>query len=68
MQTAIRDHFKDRTILFVTHRLDTIMNYNRVLMMHDGELIAHGSPRVLLDQCSEFRDLYDSFRDSHGSL
>ncbi|KAB8236980.1 ABC transporter [Aspergillus alliaceus] len=64
MQDAIRHHFKDHTVLTVTHRLDTIMLYERVLMMHDGALIADGPPTVLLHQCPEFRDMYDTFNDS----
>ncbi|KAF5858476.1 hypothetical protein ETB97_004361 [Aspergillus alliaceus] len=64
MQDAIRHHFKDNTVLTVTHRLDTIMLYERVLMMHDGALIADGPPTVLLHQCPEFRDMYDTFNDS----
>lgn len=60
MQDIIRSHFKQHTILAVTHRLDTILDFDWVLVMEDGSLIEIGSPRELLARRSAFKDLFDS--------
>lgn len=44
----------------MTHRLDTILDFDRVLVMEDGSLIEIGSPRELLARQSAFKDLFDS--------
>lgn len=67
MQRIIRDKFSDCTILAVAHRLDTIMDFDRVALMHDGELVELDSPRALLERDSAFKELYESLRSSSGN-
>ncbi|CAF3829045.1 unnamed protein product [Rotaria sp. Silwood1] len=38
IQEVIADKFRDRTILTIAHRLNTIANSNRILMLQDGEV------------------------------
>ncbi|EED18573.1 ATP-binding cassette transporter, putative [Talaromyces stipitatus ATCC 10500] len=60
MQRVIREKFSDCTILAVAHRLDTIMDFDRVALMQDGELVELDSPQALLARESAFRELYES--------
>ncbi|KAH8701001.1 putative multidrug resistance-associated protein [Talaromyces proteolyticus] len=60
MQRVIREQFADCTILAVAHRLDTIMDFDRIAVMRDGELVEFDSPRVLLSRDSAFKELYES--------
>ncbi|KAL1962947.1 hypothetical protein VTN77DRAFT_9043 [Rasamsonia byssochlamydoides] len=63
MQRIIRNEFKNRTIVAVAHRLDTIMDFDLVAVMDAGRLIELGSPAALLeDESSAFRDLYRSYK------
>lgn len=39
IQTTIRDKFKHCTVLTIAHRLNTIIDCNRVLVMDHGNLI-----------------------------
>ena len=39
-----RDQFNDRTVLTIAHRLDTIIDYDRILVVDNGKLVEHGSP------------------------
>ncbi|GMG00598.1 unnamed protein product [Aspergillus oryzae] len=41
MQRVLREMFPDCTIIAIAHRLRTIMDYDRVLVMADGEIIEY---------------------------
>ncbi|KAJ5159339.1 uncharacterized protein N7500_008990 [Penicillium coprophilum] len=60
IQRVIREDFADCTILAVAHRLDTILDFDRIAMIHNGELIEFDRPEVLLSMDSAFKRLYES--------
>ncbi|KAJ5962864.1 hypothetical protein N7501_007805 [Penicillium viridicatum] len=58
MQEIIRVEFKDYTIIAVSHRLDMIMDFDRVVVMDKGEIVEVGNPVVLAGQAeTRFGDL-----------
>ncbi|KAH8382740.1 hypothetical protein KR009_005071, partial [Drosophila setifemur] len=48
IQATIRSKFRDCTVLTIAHRLNTIMDSDRVLVMDAGRLVEFGSPYELL--------------------
>lgn len=59
INTIIRTWFKDWTILAIAHKLDTILDYDKVAVLDDGKLMEFDAPRKLLSQQkSIFKDLY----------
>lgn len=48
IQRIIREKFADRTILTIAHRLNTIQDYDRVLVMDKGTVIEFDTPESLL--------------------
>jgi ATP-binding cassette subfamily C (CFTR/MRP) protein 1 len=48
IQTLIRTHFKDTTVISIAHRLNTIAAFDRVIVLHEGEVVEFDSPRHLL--------------------
>lgn len=60
MQRIIREKFSTHTILTVAHKLDTILDYDRVLVLDGGRVIESGEPFELLASESHFSRLYAS--------
>ncbi|CAG5117053.1 unnamed protein product, partial [Candidula unifasciata] len=48
IQKTIRSEFKDSTVLTIAHRLNTILDYDRVIVMDKGKIIEMDSPQALL--------------------
>jgi ATP-binding cassette subfamily C (CFTR/MRP) protein 1 len=48
IQTAIRESFRDATTVTIAHRIDTILDSDRVLVMNTGEVAEFDTPTVLL--------------------
>jgi len=55
VQMMIQQDFKAKTILCIAHRLNTIVYYDKVLVMSDGEIAEYDSPLNLFDQGGIFR-------------
>jgi ABC-type multidrug transport system fused ATPase/permease subunit len=47
IQETIRNEFKDRTLLCIAHRLRTILSYDRILVMSDGQVAEFDTPENL---------------------
>ncbi|XP_011699218.1 PREDICTED: multidrug resistance-associated protein 1 isoform X6 [Wasmannia auropunctata] len=48
IQTTIRQEFKDCTVLTIAHRLNTILDSDRVIVLDKGLIVEYDSPEVLL--------------------
>ncbi|KAM9779656.1 multidrug resistance-associated protein 1-like [Neosynchiropus ocellatus] len=48
IQSTIRTQFEDCTVLTIAHRLNTIMDYTRVLVLDHGRIKEFGAPEELL--------------------
>lgn len=61
MQSLLRSSFHKQTIIAVAHRLDTILDFDRVAVLEHGELVEVGAPYELLaKEGGRFRSLYFS--------
>jgi len=48
LQSMIREVFADRTVITIAHRLNTVMDSDRILVMKDGNIAEFDSPATLL--------------------
>ena len=48
IQQLLREHMANRTLLAIAHRLDTIVDFDTVLVMDAGRIVERGNPRELL--------------------
>ncbi|CAO3650097.1 unnamed protein product [Cunninghamella blakesleeana] len=74
IQKHITTEFSDSTILTIAHRLATIIDYDRIIVLHHGNLLEFDSPKKLLDnpesafykmceKSGEFESLYATVND-----
>ncbi len=56
LQELVREAFAQATVLIVAHRLQTVSDCDRLLVMGGGRLLASGSPSELMqrDEDGEF--------------
>uniref|UniRef100_A0A8C6UBS9 ABC-type glutathione-S-conjugate transporter n=1 Tax=Neogobius melanostomus TaxID=47308 RepID=A0A8C6UBS9_9GOBI len=54
IQSTIRTQFEDCTVLTIAHRLNTIMDYTRVIVMDRGHISENDSPANLIAQRGQF--------------
>jgi len=68
LQALIRTAFSGRTLLCIAHRLQTVIDFDRLLVMEAGRVAALGTPSALLeDRSSAFSQIIDS-GGGHGAL
>ena len=61
IQRTIRDAFRDCTVLTIAHRLNTIIDSDKILVMGAGQALECAPPSVLLqDPNSFFSKLVDT--------
>ena len=58
IQTALARLLKGRTAFVIAHRLSTIIHANRILVIHDGQIVEEGSHLSLLEQKGLYYELY----------
>lgn len=50
LKETIRSEFQKQTILTIAHRLNTIIDYDRVMVLDDGKIIEFDSPKNLYEK------------------
>ncbi|RHZ50735.1 putative ABC transporter [Aspergillus thermomutatus] len=59
IMAVLRDRFSEGTVIAITHRLHSIIDFDQVLVMGDGQVLEAGDPRHLLEGGeSLFKTLY----------
>ena len=60
MNAAIGEIIKGKTVLVIAHRLQTIVNADRICVMKNGVIIASDTHSNLLQNCDEYKKLWNS--------
>ena len=66
---TIKESFADCTVLTVAHRLNTIINSDKIVVMNQGRLEEIGSPKELLErEDSVFRKMWEEAKKSREKV
>ncbi|KAL7915178.1 P-loop containing nucleoside triphosphate hydrolase protein [Trichoderma velutinum] len=60
IQSVIKSEFKDRTVIMIAHRLDSLLDFDTIAVLEDGSLAEIGAPQELLLNGGAFSKLYAS--------
>ncbi len=63
IQETIRKEFSESTIVTIAHRLNTIIDYNRVIVMNAGEIAEFDTPKALLSDSNSI--FYSMAKDAN---
>ena len=56
----LQDKLKGRTVLFITHRLNTIKDSDKIILMHNGKIVEEGNHNELMDKGLRYKTLFES--------
>lgn len=59
LQEAVAKSFHGATILAVAHRLDTVIDYDKILVLGAGEVLEYGGPHELITRGGAFCSMVD---------
>jgi ATP-binding cassette subfamily B protein len=60
VQQAMRKLMEDKTCFVVAHRLSTVRNADRILVVRDGNVVESGTHEELMAQGGFYRELYQA--------
>ena len=59
VQTALGELASNKTVIAVAHRLSTIKDYDKIIVLKEGRIIEEGNHRDLVNLNGEYKKLYD---------
>ena len=58
IQRTIREEFRGAIVITIAHRLKTVLDYDRIMVLGSGEIVEFDSPNALLNKPGGvFRDM-----------
>ena len=59
IQACIKTNFKDTTVITIAHRLLTIADYDKIIVMDQGRIAEIGTPFELIESKGLFREMVE---------
>ena len=59
IQKALRELSKDKTVIMIAHRLSTVKDADRIIVIHNGQVVEEGKHRELLKRRGVYYKLYE---------
>lgn len=49
IQDLVREHLKDKIVLSIAHRMETVLSMEKVLVVSDGEVLEYGTRKEVYE-------------------
>ena len=59
IRAALRDQLKDATVILISHRLTTLMQADRILVLDEGRVADLGTHAELISRPGIYKEIYD---------
>ena len=57
IQKVLKEQFKDTTVITIAHRLITVADYDKIIVMHRGRIVEEGAPHELIEKKGLFLEM-----------
>lgn len=64
MNAAIAEVIKDKTVIVIAHRLNSIVDADKICVLDNGNLMAEGTHEELLKNCTTYHRLWSAAQES----
>ena len=61
----IRNNYPEMTLLSVTQKIAPVKHYDQIILLMEGEIVASGKHKDLLESSPEYIQIYNSQRSTH---
>jgi len=61
IQEGLEEVFRDRTSIVIAHRLSTVVNADRIVVLEEGQIIEEGTHHALLEAGGRYAELYNTY-------
>jgi ATP-binding cassette subfamily B protein len=61
----IENNYPGLTLISVTQKISPVKHFNQIILLMDGEILAGGTHKELLDNSPEYNQIYSSQRSTH---
>lgn len=68
IQTVIKEKFKDTTVITIAHRLNTIADYDSIIVMQKGRIVEQGAPYELIKKEGIFLEMVNHTGKNAGLI
>jgi ATP-binding cassette subfamily B protein len=60
IQHELKNNLKNTTVLMVAQRISSVLDSDKILVLDEGQIVAQGSHKELIESSSVYRDIYRS--------
>lgn len=69
MQDAVSHEFKDSTMFIIAHRIQTVLDCDKICIMEYGKIVEFGTPKELIRRPgSKFGEIYQKLKDNMTTI
>ncbi|MDP4239876.1 MAG: ABC transporter ATP-binding protein [Bacteroidota bacterium] len=61
----VEKNYPGLTLLSVTQKIASVMNYRQIILLEEGEILANGTHDWLMDTCPEYVQIFNSQRSTN---